>query len=946
MKHRQIFFAILLIVATATVKAQNYDFSAVAPSGQTLYYNITPYGVQVVRHPDYVTTPMTGSLTIPAMVTDSAGTSYNVTAIGNYAFAGCQLASVTISTGITSIGYQAFKECTALVNATLPDSLVHIGGEAFQGCSNLTSITIPRTVTNIDAGAFQNCSSLATVNFNADSCHALGGVWSAIFAYSGITNLNIGSTVRYIPDNAFTFCYGLTDVVFPNSLTHIGEYSFWADTLLTSIVIPDSVKTIAGGAFYYCTGLTNVVIGSGVDSIGMYAFLEDTNINSIELRGSVPPSLYISVIDTMYGDYHFYSYNWPFMGIDSSITVSVPCGSGEAYRNAEGWNQFVNIVELCDTTPCDTVQLPYLANFNRCWTADNGAVVNSPVSVSLMEQGQKIESPWMETLPGNVYVAFTTLRDGEALWDGTEYCLMTVENEDGELYLTNFTPGDYYEFTPYFTSPGGLIRVRFEYVGSTPIPSLQLTDVAIYQYPMSLTIDCPGMACVGDTVTALFRYELPNGDTLDYTYYDMAVNNIWIMSDDDSIRTIIAQTDTSLSFVANASGRYTIYRKIGKYDVFASRMAYITEWRTINIVDYPVFYEDSIYYTSVAKDTVVGCHPQLRNAHLPGSVRKLNYDCFLYHSNLQSIIIDDGLTNIENYSFDWCNNLTTVMLPNTLNHIGRYAFGGCSSLQHIDLPQSLTTLDEGVFWYCTSLDSLVFPDHIRTLGRNLLDSCISLTHVHLPDSLEYVDTSLLRFCTALRHVDLPQHIDRIEGWALMQCHSLESLEVPEGVTSIGTTALYNDYNLAKLRLPSTLRSMGSIAMAYCEGLDTIWIAAITPPACTPNTFEYTNAGATLVVPCGTADNYRSTLWSYFDIVEDCSTQGIDDVDASGITITVQGRHIMVDNAHGEPVSLYDIAGRCLATAQSSSALHFDVPAAGIYMVQVTGHSAQKILVIR
>lgn len=941
MKYKLTFFAVVMMALSMPLQAQNYDFSAVAPSGQTLYYEITPNGIQVIRHPDYTT--ITGSLTIPAMVTDSAGISYNVTAVGDYAFTGFPLTSVTISTGISSIGNLAFKGCSSLVNVMLPDSLVFIGGEAFQGCP-ITSITIPRTVTSIGSSAFKNCTNLATVNFNADSCYAPASSMSAIFAYSGITNLNIGSTVRSIPGDAFAFCYNLTNVVFPNSLTFIGEYSFWGDTLLTNIVIPDSVKIISDGAFYYCTGLADVVIGSGVDSIGMEAFAGDTNINSIELRGSVPPALDIDITDTMFGDYHFYNYDWPFKGIDSSITVTVPCGSGEAYRAAEGWSNFTNIVELCDTGSCDTVQLPYLANFNRCWTADNGAVVNSSQSVSLMGQGQKIVSPWMETLPGKVFVSFTTRRDGEPLWDETEYCLMTVENEYGEIYNTRFTPGDYNEFTPYFTSPGGLLRVRFEYIGSTPIPSFQLTNVAVYQYPINLTIECPTMASVGDTVTAIFRAELPDGDSFDYMtkeVYEYATGN-WIYDE-----RIVAQTDTSLSFVINTAGRYGIVSELAKYDVFAGHTARITEWVDIDIVDYPVFYEDSIYYTSVDKDTVVGCHPQLRNAHLPGSVRKLNYDCFYNHRNLQSIIIEDGLTDIEYASFYCCYNLTAVSLPSTLSHIGRYAFGGCYYLQHIDLPQSLTSLDEGVFWYCTSLDSLVFPDNIRTLGRNLMDSCVSLTYVHLPDSLEYVDTSLLRFCTALRHVDMPQHINRIEGWGLMQCHSLESLDVPEGVTSIGTTALYNDYRLAKLRLPSTLRSVGDITMAYCQSLDTIWVAATTPPTCIASTFHCANGGATLVVPCGTAESYRSTQWSYFNIVEDCGTEGIGDVEPMSAVIAIQNGAIVVEGAEGHPVSVYDINGHLLVFAHGEHMpLQFNVPASGTYLVKVGDHPARRVVVVR
>lgn len=60
-----------------------YDFSAVAPSGQTLYYYILGSGSVEVT-----TSYPTGSLVIPNSVTNG-GNTYSVTSIGNYAFEGC-----------------------------------------------------------------------------------------------------------------------------------------------------------------------------------------------------------------------------------------------------------------------------------------------------------------------------------------------------------------------------------------------------------------------------------------------------------------------------------------------------------------------------------------------------------------------------------------------------------------------------------------------------------------------------------------------------------------------------------------------------------------------------------------------------------------------------------------------------------------------------------------
>ena len=88
-----------------------------------------------------------------------------VTSIGTSAFYGCSnLASVTIPSSATSIGYASFQDCIKLKNVTILNGVTSIGGNAFFNCSNLESITIPSGVTSIGSKAFGNCSNLRTIN--------------------------------------------------------------------------------------------------------------------------------------------------------------------------------------------------------------------------------------------------------------------------------------------------------------------------------------------------------------------------------------------------------------------------------------------------------------------------------------------------------------------------------------------------------------------------------------------------------------------------------------------------------------------------------------------------------------------------------------------------------------------------------------------------------------
>ena len=87
--------------------------------------------------------------------------------------------SITIPSGVTSIGDWAFSGCTALTSVTIPSGVASIGGWAFSGCTGLTSITIPNSVTSIGSGVFWNCTRLTDIYCGFAEGAVSGAPWGA-----------------------------------------------------------------------------------------------------------------------------------------------------------------------------------------------------------------------------------------------------------------------------------------------------------------------------------------------------------------------------------------------------------------------------------------------------------------------------------------------------------------------------------------------------------------------------------------------------------------------------------------------------------------------------------------------------------------------------------------------------------------------------------------------
>ena len=689
---------------------------------------------------------------------------------------------IVISDDVTSIGEDAFGYCASLTTVTIPASVTSIDSYAFENCYSLTTVTIPASVTSIGVNAFYACESLTSVIVHAPNC-ALGD-----FAFDECVNLEAiyvpSDKVEYYKaaENWSTYADKITafiggdcgaeghetDVTWllkgtsPNyTLTISGTGAMagydapsgqpWKDyrSSITSVVIESGVTSIGKNAFNNCTGLTSATVDAPDCTLGNGAFEGCSNLEAIYVPGDL--------VD-------HYKTKTAWSAYASIITEKI---ISQGYCGAEGHEEDVTWV-LKNTSHNYTLTISgsgAMADYDnlskRPWYSYANGIETIVIEDGVTSIGKNaffycsgltavtipasVKSIGYDAFAGCSNLATMTVEAGNTKYDSRNGCNAIIEKETNTLIAG---------------------------CKNTKIPD-DVTGIGEDAF-----IGCDGLT----TVT------IPAGVTYigkDAFYDCTAVTDVYCNADPEKLTWNEDYCDdfkkdgSTIIHVADADSWYTKFGSV-VHGIFRDPSTVPFSWN----------------YDAGTKTLTFSGTEAIPSYNAPDERPWIDYV-----SEVENIVIEDGVRGIGNYAFNYCSGLTTITIPASVTSIGYAAFAGCSNL-------ATMTVDAGNTKYdfrngCNAIiekesntliagcKNTIIPDDVTNIDISAFEGCISLTTVTIPAGVTRIGDRAFYGCSGLTTVIIPAGVTSIGVDAFSYCAGLTTVTIGSGVTYIGYDAFYN-----------------------------------------------------------------------------------------------------------------------------------------------------------
>jgi hypothetical protein len=125
-----------------------------------------------------------------------------------------------------------------------------------------------------------------------------------------------------------------------------------------------------------------------------------------------------------------------------------------------------------------------------------------------------------------------------------------------------------------------------------------------------------------------------------------------------------------------------------------------------------------------------------------------------FQNSLYRIIFPSTMTIIPEGCLSGCSNLESVKIPEGVTEIKAEAFNNCQKLTTVNLPSTLKTIGNKAFYLCHNILSLRIPEGVTNIGKEAFRECLHLTSIVLPSTLAYIGDDAFSNCNYLKDIYL------------------------------------------------------------------------------------------------------------------------------------------------------------------------------------------------
>ena len=232
-----------------------------------------------------------------------------------------------------------------------------------------------------------------------------------------------------------------------------------------------------------------------------------------------------------------------------------------------------------------------------------------------------------------------------------------------------------------------------------------------------------------------------------------------------------------------------------------------------------------------------------KNVIIPNNVKKIGghgflsaHGAFENRSDIISVQIPDGVTDIAMNAFQNCTSLISIEIPKSVKSISISAFENCLSLTSVVIQGKTTSVHSDAFKNCTSLKEVFFPEGMaayiakgaipensKIIYKKHRSAFVMSQNIVKSEDFIIQDGILTDYQGNGGDIVMPSTVRKIEKTAFFNCKTLNSIVIPEGVLIISDYAFCFCTNLKSVVIPNTVSVIGKNAFSHCDHLQFVSI---------------------------------------------------------------------------------------------------------------------------